>query len=218
MELPDHQPESPAATTRRSYAILAGLLLTILALDVLFLPRLLWASDALISRGEAQSLYEHGRLWIDPQIVSATDPEMGRSYDLNSADGHWYSKYGVGNSLLSLPPMIAEITITGQYASGSAADKVILNIWNILLSLLLAWALFIITGRYASNPWHRAGYVLACFFSTYLWYYQRAQGSEISHALYFALLYECLLRALKRPAARRGGGWRRRGCLWDCWC
>jgi hypothetical protein len=52
-------------------------------------------------------------------------------------------------------------------------------------------------------------------FATYLWYYQRAQESEIVHALYFAAGYEFLMRSLKPGASGRWlmGAWGMVGLL-----
>jgi hypothetical protein len=97
-----------------------------------------------------------------------------------------------------MPPILLERLLTGRFPQPQSPNILILNAWNILLSLLLAGTLFVIAGRYTSQAWRRAAFVLSCLFATYFWYYQRAQESEIYHALFFALAYECLLRSLQR--------------------
>jgi len=188
-------------TSPLNWLPLTAILLSVFAVDILFMPRLLWQSDALIWRQESASILEHGRLWIDAATVADTGSVPGQSYDLNPIDGRWYSKYGIANSIISIPPMVAERWLTGSYQPGSPTDIRLLNAWNISFSLSLAGMLFLICGRYTSNPWHRCAYVMVCFFATYLWYYQRAQGGEIYQPFFFAATYESLLRALKRPKA-----------------
>ena len=140
------------------------------------MPAKIWSADPAIWRHEALAILQHGRLWIDPAVATALG-SRGEYFVLNSADGHYYSKFGIFNTVMALPPMLAERLLTGKFPTPADPNVLILNSWNILQSLLLALVLFQLTGRYSACPWRRVFYVLACFFATYLWYYQRAQES-----------------------------------------
>jgi hypothetical protein len=193
--------EGQSASARRHDRKIGFLLLLIVFLiDLALMPRTVWPSDAAVWRREAATFLTTGSLRIDLSQVSATERgARGQYYDLNLVDGHVYSKYGIVNSILVLPPMIWEWAVKGKMPSPDDPNLLILNGYSILITLLLAWALYIVTARYSPDPWRRAGYVLACLFATYLWYYQRAQESDIIHALLFVVAFECLMRALQRP-------------------
>jgi hypothetical protein len=182
----------------------AGLLLLgiVLVINLIFMPARLCPGDATAWWQESRDLLRYGRLWVDPDFAR-TVGEPGQFFVLNPTDGRWYSKYGIANSLMAIPPLELDDLLRQGGPSSAARLLVIYNIWNILLSLALAGVLYVITGRYCDIPWRRITYVLACLFATFLWYYQRAQGCEIWQTLFFALLYECLLRSL-RPAEAAG--------------
>jgi hypothetical protein len=187
---------SNSAAAKSSIWSAVFLLAAVLAINVIFMPGEVWHSDAGRWRCEAASILYYGRLWIDPRIALHVG-QRGQYFVFNSASGHWYSKYGIVNSLISIPPMSIEWAITGRISSPWQPNLIIFTLWNFFLSLLLALVLFVITGRYATRQATRILYVLACFFATYLWFYQRAQGSgEIYQAIFFAAAYECLLRGL----------------------
>jgi hypothetical protein len=182
------------------------LLLIIAVIDIIFMPAQIWPGDAQVWRLETRTFLQFGHLWIDPRIVAGTVGEPGQYYDFNPADGQSYSKYGIGNDLVAIPPVAMQILLSRDQPITLRTSTFILNVWNLLLSLFLAAILYQITGRYSPDPSRRMIYVLACLFATFLWYYQRAQGSEIYQLIFFALAYEFLLRGLQRP------GW-----LWLAW-
>jgi hypothetical protein len=180
------------------YSWTAGVLLmvSILVIDLVFLPSQVWPNDAAQWRYETLSLVEHGRLWIDAEAARRIGLR-GQYFVLNPEDGRYYSKFGIVNSLMSAPPMVIERLMTGQYPFPESPNVLILDGWNLLLSLCLAAVLYCVTARYSTNPWHRMAYVFACFFCTFIWYYQRAQGGEIYQPFFFACFYECLLRGVE---------------------
>src|SRR6185295_16935508 len=61
-----------------------------------------------------------------------------------------------------------------------------LNLYNVALSLLIAWYLYQLAGLYVARALTRSLFVLAVFYSTFLWNYLRAQSSEIFQVLFFA--------------------------------
>ncbi|HUB25119.1 MAG TPA: hypothetical protein VL992_06790 [Tepidisphaeraceae bacterium] len=175
------------------------LLLIVAIIDAAFMPLQIWPGDAQVWRLETRTFLQAGHLWIDPRIVASTVGEPGQYYDYNPADGQSYSKYGIANSLMAIPPVAAQLLISGNGPISLRTSALILNFWNLLLCLLLAAVLYRITRRYSPKPARRAFFVLACLFGTFLWYYQRAQGSEIYQLIFFALAYEFLLRGFERP-------------------
>jgi hypothetical protein len=178
---------------RRAFILL---MLLVLAIEVLSMPRQLCPGDPSAWTAEARSLFLTGHLSIDPSVVVSLGMP-GQYFVANYSDGHWYSKYGIVNSLMSLPPLIAQHAIDGNV---DMPDVRILNVWSALLGLLLAAAIFNITGRYTNSHWRRSTFVLACLFTTNLWYYQRAQGQgELYQTLFFTLFFTSLLRAMEEP-------------------
>jgi hypothetical protein len=177
------------------------LLLIVFALDVVFMPRTVCHNDAGQWREETLAILEHGRLWVEPEDAASRYANLEEHFVYNESDGRLYSQFGVVNSLMALPPMAIERFLTG-HTSAETPNILLTNGWNILLSLLAAGVLYATTGRYCGRTWLRVVYVLACFFSTYVWYYQRAQSGEIYQLLFFVLLYECLLRGVVDPNRR----------------
>jgi hypothetical protein len=185
---------------QRSRWIGALLLLIVLIVDVLLMPRTIWPGDTAVWRREAATILTTGHLWIDLSSV-ANKGARGQYYVLNPNDGRYYSKYGIANAVFVMPPLIAERLFTGNWPTAENPGVVILNCCNILISLLLAWILYVMTARYSDDPIRRAAFVAACLFATFVWYYQRAQESEVVHVLFFAAGFECLLRGVRKPAA-----------------
>jgi len=182
--------ESDRSPSRRTGVLL---LLVVLAVDLIFMPKQICPGDESAWRLEARNVLLNGRLWIDPRNLFG---EPGQYFVRNDTDGHWYSKFGIVNTLMSMPTQKAELIVSGSGPVSVPTVTLLLNLWNIFLSLLVAAVLYVITGRYTRNSWRRFAYVLACLFATFLWNYQRAQGSEIYQVLFFAAAYECMLRGL----------------------
>jgi hypothetical protein len=183
--------------------LLAGI---VLAVNLIFMPREFWRSDARMWRCEAESVLYYHRLWVDPRIATKMG-EPGQYFALNGADGHYYSKYGVANTVMAMPPIIVERLVMGRMSSPWQPNLLIFTFWNYFLSVLLALAIYWVSGRYCAHRGVRVAYVLACLFATYVWFYQRAQGSaEIYQALLFTLVYECALRSFDKNRTH-GAGW-----------
>ena len=198
--------EPPARPSSRiwSFLVLAALLLTVLAVNVADMPGMFIEGDPSIWREETRSILADGRLNIDASLASAAG-EPGQYFVLNAADGKWYSKYGIMNSLMSAPPMLAQRALSGPIPpAGFKPDLLVYNLYNILLSLLVCAMLYRITGLYSTKPAARAIYVLAAMYTGFLWYYQRAQSSEIYQVLFFLGFYDSLIRFLRGLDAPEG--------------
>jgi hypothetical protein len=176
-----------------------GVIATILVVNLLAMPRFFNAGDPFTWREEARSILRTGSLSIDSTHAAAFG-EPGQFFVINHSNGLWYSKYGLMNSIMSIPPTFVEASITGRVLDpNEISNIVVFNLYNILLCLLVAVILLAITGQYTQSSALRAAYVLACFYATYFWFYQRAQSSEIYQVLFFALFFLLLTRALRRP-------------------
>lgn len=182
----------------------AALLLTVLAVNVADMPGMFMSGDPSIWREETRSMLADGHLSVDASLASAAG-EPGQYFVLNAADGKWYSKYGIMNSLMSAPPMLAQRIMNGPIPPGGfKPDLLVYNLYNVLLSLLVCALLYRITGLYSARPAARALFVLAALYTGFLWYYQRAQSSELYQVLFFLGFYDCLVRFLAAARAPEG--------------
>lgn len=164
------------------------------------MPRLISSGDPWAWREEARSIVTSHSLAVDPSSVTFLgDP--GQYFVFNPAKQKWYSKYGIMNSIMELPPTLLEV-VHGKLLPHAAPNVLIFNLYNLLLCLLTALVLLKITARYTSRNWLRIAYVLACMYATYLWFYQRAQSSEIFQVLFFALGFWFLIESTSNRAPR----------------
>ncbi len=206
------------ASQRRDWTLWT-LLCVVLVVNLLSLPALRYDGDAIAWEMEAESLVYRGRLAVDPAIAESQKP--GAPYFLfNRGSGNSYSKYGIGNTLVYALPLLFErmflsgeairdpSQVFGKPGTGSyTIDRRVglLGGFNILLSSLLAWVLYRFAGLYTKSRLISLGFVLACFYSTFLWNYLRAQSSQIYQCLFFSLALLHLLR-YSRSARETGRG------------
>jgi hypothetical protein len=175
----------------------AALLLLVFVINFAAMPATWWAGDPTAWREETRSLLRDGVLHVNTQYAAHIG-EPGQYFVFNPGKGWWYSKYGLMNSLMALPPTALEAAIHGRIPSaGEPSDLLIFNLHNILLSLLVCGLLYRITGWYADRTWVRVVYVLCTFYATFLWYYQRAQGAEIYQVLFFTAAFYFLMIYLR---------------------
>ncbi|HEY2335800.1 MAG TPA: hypothetical protein VGI18_00335 [Burkholderiales bacterium] len=142
--------------------------------------------------------------------------EPGQYMVRNERNGLYYSKYGIANALLSLPPLLIQQYWYGGLPASSweAPSLLLFNLWHVLYGVVLAALLYALAGRYSQRADVRAVFVAAAFFCTSLWFYQRAQSSEIYQTIFFTALFISLTAFLQR--LQQGGA----GCLaardWAC--
>jgi hypothetical protein len=174
-----------------------ALLLVIFAINFAAMPATWWAGDPSAWREETRSMLRDGALHVNTQYAERIgDP--GQYFVFNAEKGWWYSKYGLMNSLMALPPTALEAAIHGRIPDvGTQSDLLIFNLYNILLSLLICGLLYRITGWYTDRTWVQVVYVLCTFYATFLWYYQRAQGAEIYQVLFFTAAFYFLMIYLR---------------------
>lgn len=170
-------------------------------------------------REEARSIVLRGELGVPEQFASRFF-EPGQYFVRNEASGRYYSKYGIMNAVMSLPPMGLQHATTGGIGeAGTYPSLLVTNLWNVLLSAVLAALLYRLAGAYTQRVAVRMLFVVGALYCSALWFYQRAQNSEIYQVIFFTAMFLCLtpfLRALRGPGPLRlerrawaalGGAW-----------
>jgi len=176
------------------------------------MPGEFWGGDPIAWREETRSILISGELNVPADFASHYgDP--GQFYVKHPTTGLYYSKFGLANSLMSLPPMWVQKVLDIRTGSAAATTQTInvrgyrpslllFNLWNIVLSVVLAALLYVMTGWYTRRPLTRIVCVLTGLYCTALAYYQRAQSSEIYQAIFFTACFICLMSFLRDRAAR----------------
>jgi hypothetical protein len=187
-------------------AVPLALVIGVAAINLACMPGEFIPGDPGAWRREAASIVVAGDLSVPAERVFG---ERGGVFVQNETTGAWYSKYGLMNSLMSLPPMLAHRLAGGTEAELAVQPWLIAhNLWNIALSCALAALLYAAASAYTSRLALRGLFVVAAMYCSYVWFYQRAQNSEIYQVLFFTALFLCLKAFLRRQA----WGW-----LWAAW-
>jgi len=169
----------------------------VFAIDFATMPSMWCIGDAFAWREETRSIIRDHDLHVDAQYAQHFG-EPGQYFVINHKNGQWYSKYGIVNSLMALPPMWLDYVIHGHVPKvGESPDLLIYNAYNILLSLLVCALLYAITGWYTKRTWIRVIYVLTVCYSTYYWFYQRAQDSKVYEVLFYTGAFYFLMTYLR---------------------
>ncbi|HEX4140851.1 MAG TPA: hypothetical protein VHY09_10925 [Candidatus Methylacidiphilales bacterium] len=185
-----------------------ALLAVVALVGVVFMPAMEYQADPMCIRCEVVNFINTGKIEV-PAEVAKSQGETGQFFFENSK-GKWYSKYGIFNDVMNLPPLLVERCVTGAPlpyfvdTSKSSARLLALNFFNILLAMASAAYLYCIAARYARAPVAAFVFVLAALYCTYWWNYLRAQNSEIYQAL-FTLGFYYHLTTPFHGAARKVG-------------
>ena len=154
-------------------------------------------------REEARSLALRGELSVPPEFA-AKFFEPGQYFTHNELNGRYYSKYGVMNALVSLPPLWMEMATGGDISrAGTYPSLLAFNLWNVVLGAILASLLYALASLYTPRISVRYLFVLATLYCSALWFYLRAQSSEIYQMVFFAALFLCLAKFTRTQKA----GW-----------
>jgi len=189
-----------AAAERRNTLIVVA---AMAAMFFIWMPGEFLAGDPYSWREEARSILQSGELHVTEQVVPLFG-EPGQYLVRNPRNGLHYSKYGIANSLLAVPPLLVQRALYGALPPpGGAPSLLIFNLWQIGYGALLAAILYALSGRYSRRAGVRAVFIVAAFFCTSLWFYQRAQSSEIYQTILFTALFIALTRFL-RPLLENG--------------
>lgn len=185
-------PQTPLFIANNNSLTLALLLTTIVLIGVITLPATPYGGDPVAWQAEARSILARGELNV-PASFATNFGEPGQFFVLNHKNGKYYSKYGTLNGILNVFPLLA-----GQIIGN---DVIALGVFAVLLSGIIAYVLYDVTGYYAKAEWVRVAFVLLCFYTTYAWYYLRGTNSEPTQWLFFLLAFRALLK-LNRTGAK----------------
>jgi hypothetical protein len=177
------------------------------------------AGDPHAWREETRSILLTGTLNV-PRDTALIIDEQGQYFPRNERNGLYYSKFGIANSLIALPPMWLDRALGGDIAKrGYVPSLLLANLWNLALCVALAWLLYRLASGYTPRIAVRVLFVVGVLYCTSLWFYQRAQSSEIYQTLFFTALFIALTRFL-RPLKEHGAAgldaraWRSLGAVW----
>jgi hypothetical protein len=212
----------PSRTARRaSWIVLAALVCGMTVVNFLWMPGEFLAADPHAWREEARSLLVHGELNVPAEYAKAFG-EPGQYFVRNERTGLYYSKYGVGNVLFTLPPMWLQQQLDGNItAVGTFPSLLLFNLWYVALSAVLACLLHMLAAAYSRRLAVRVAFVLMVTYCTFLWYYQRAQSSELCQVILFTALFMSLVAFLRSLGEHSVHGldrraWGNLALVWVC--
>jgi hypothetical protein len=190
--------------------------------NFIWMPGEFLSGDPHAWREESRSLLLGGELNVPRDTAELLTSEPGRYFSRNERNGLYYSKFGIANALLALPPLWVERALGGDIGRrGYVPSLLLANLWNLVFCVALAAVLYALAAIYTARIALRVLFVVAALYCTSLWFYQRAQSSEIYQTLFFSALYLALLNFL-RPLKERGPAgldaraWRWLAAAWTC--
>jgi len=189
-----------AASGGRTVA--AILLFGVAVTGILWMPGEFLSGDPNAWREETRSLLLGGELHV-PAEFARQYGEPGQYFVRNERNGLYYSKYGIGNAILALPPLWLERETRGLTPPGHKTSLLLFNLWHVAYGIVLAALLYALSADYSRRPGVRALYVSAAIYCTSLWFYQRAQSAEVYQVILFTAFFMALVRFL-RPLQRNG--------------
>jgi len=184
------------------------LLAIVVIVGVVGMPRETYPGDPVTIREETRAILLRGELAVSEVVVREyASGEPGQYIVDNPRNGRSYSKYGSMAAWAYLLPMGVEKLVEGSLPPFRSQRRVIyLNVFNVLLSLLVAASLFRTAQRFGAAPWVAATYVGLCFYTTFLWNYLRVQNSDIMQLLLFAWAVTAFLDVLDARQQGLGDG------------
>ncbi|MFC1529855.1 hypothetical protein ACFL6R_03955 [Gemmatimonadota bacterium] len=182
------------------------LLLGIALFHVVTMPAFFYPGDNFAPRAAAVNLLTTGDIGIEPSARPELESflrQKGQYFFERDGTGRLYSKYGIGNTLLCLPPLLADRLTGGDLVYQSEAGSLLiwLNLWSIVLTLLATVFIYRIVSLYTDRSLIRIGFILVLWYTTFAWYYLRAPGLEIYQVVPFLGFIFHLLASLR---AREG--------------
>jgi hypothetical protein len=180
------------------------LLLGTTVFHVASMPKQLYPGDSFAVRAAAASLVTTGNIGIGYDQQPALRGFLGRPgqylYE-NDAKRRFFSKYGIGYTLLFVPPLLIERAVAGRLdlvVQNSDSLLPILALYGVLLGVVSTLYLYRIVALYSERTWLRVTFVLLSFYATYLWHYLRAPALECFQIPAFLGFYfhaACFVRA-----------------------
>lgn len=187
------------------------LLLIIGVIQVITMPRFFYPGDNYVARAECAYLLTTGKFGIDfkhRDSLAGFVENRGQYFFENVHRQKFFSKYGVGCTLLYVPPLLAEFLYTGklELIQNSNSLIVFMNVYNICLAVLMAGYLYGIAGLYCNRGLVKIIFVLLSVYTTYLWHYLRAPTYEILQAVPFVGFYYHLVKFMRLYTESRANG------------
>jgi hypothetical protein len=153
-------------------------------LQLVTMPAFHYRGDNFVARAASISLLQTGDTGIPlenrHQLADLVD-EGDRFFVLNHSKQKLYSKYGIGDSLVYLPPMLAELAYSGKLALLQRTRSLLLfiNLYNIVFGLLTALILYRLARLFSNNRTLVAVFVVLSIYTSFLWYYLRSPTMEV---------------------------------------
>lgn len=205
-------PQSAVRTSSRAVNAVTprrALLATVIAVGVVAMPAELYPGDPMTMREETRAILLRGEYALTDSIAQhyRDTSEIGQYVVDNPRNGRSYSKYGSMASWFYVLPLAVERVVEGALPPFVSPHRLLyLNAFNIVLSALVAASLERTARRFGATPWTATVYVLACFYTTFVWNYLRAQNSEVMQLLLFSWAVTAFLDAVDLPARRMTSG------------
>ena len=161
---------------------------------VLTMPKFFYVGDNVASRAEAANLLNRGKLGIpysQKERLADLTRQRGQYFYENDAKQEFYSKYGIGCTLLYIVPLWAEKMYSGKLnlLCRTESQLVFLNLYNVIFTLLATVYLYRIVSVYTSKTWQRIGFILISYYTTFLWHYLRSPTTELFQLVPFLGFY-----------------------------
>ncbi len=168
----------------------------VFAINFITMPKRNYPGDPMATRSATTTLLRTGELNVPLQVVLHLSQEQGQYYYQNMTNKKLYSKYGILNTILYIPPILIEKWYRGEldYDAESRIRTFLLNMFNIILSIGITIYLFLLLSFYTKSPLIKIIYILTVLYSTFLWNYLRAPTFEIFHVLFFLMFYYHLIQ------------------------
>ncbi|MEO6095650.1 MAG: hypothetical protein ABIW76_08210 [Fibrobacteria bacterium] len=175
-----------------------------LTVNFLCLPASEYIGDPIAIRFETVHLLNERALGV-PDSIARRMGERGQYFFENTERGRWFPKYGLLNTLLYVPPLLAEKVIEGKLSYANPTRVIYLNIFNLLVGTLSVLYLYLISRDYRVRTGTRMIFLFAACFATFWWNYLRAQNSECYQVLFFLGFFyhfSCFLKRYPEVAFR----------------
>ncbi len=178
------------------------LLAGVACIQVATMPSMFYPGDNFAPRAEVADLLATGNWGIDyayRENLGGFVAERGQYLYENDARQKFFSKYGVGYSLFYLPPLLAEKLYTGTIVpmQGTRSQMLFLNLYQVLITLIIAAYLYLLARLYTPRRWLCAVFVLAVFYGNFTWHYLRSPTLEIFQLLPFVGMFYHFVRFLR---------------------
>jgi hypothetical protein len=185
----------------RLFLLLCGLILLVT------MPNTITPGDCYASRAEAANLVmtgEWGIAFARMAEITPINEKRGEFFFANDAKERLFNKWGIMNTILYLPPMLATRLITGSVGlmDQSRTHLFFVNLNNVLLAMLILWHLDKILSLYTPHPGRRMMFITLAVFTTYLWFHLRSQMHEIFQLTMAMGFLHHFLRSLRAAANR----------------